>query len=145
MQSAGAAACAHARSAGASGITVDSAIDSCGVIGASPPSPGLVKRTDSHCTCVDAAYVEWDHDRGTFGVWTREELPAAAAAASGTLRGLQRDHSSGVELPIEQSRAPDMGSSRARHDRPGVKQRAGGRLASAPRQPPGLHSLPTGL
>ena len=44
--------------------------------------------------------MEWDHERGTFGVWSREELPAAAAAASGTLRTLQRDHTSGAELPV---------------------------------------------
>ena len=80
----------------------------CGVVGGSLSYKQRATRTEDYL-CVGrinyrmyagATYVEWDHERGTFGVWSREELPAAAAAASGTLRGLQRDHTSGAELPI---------------------------------------------
>ena len=91
---------AHRGSAAASGITIDRVIDSCGVVGATLRLRGRVTGTNNHLVHADATYVEWNHERGTFGVWSGEELPAAAAAASGMLRGLQRDHTCGAELPI---------------------------------------------
>ena len=53
-----------------------------------------------------ATHVEWDQERGTFGVWAEElfeELPAAAVASSTILQSLQRDHTCGVELPVSKA------------------------------------------